>query len=142
MVIKELKFKHIALYTSLSSTKTLELSKQVCEILESQNCKILYDKSFSPLSINSKKIFSPDYIKRNADLIIAIGGDGSMLGCSREYGTKGIPVLGINLGKLGFLTDIAPNELTTKLLEVLEGRFIYDKHVKTWLNDFFDLLLN
>jgi len=127
MVINNLKFRKIALYTSLSSKKTLELSKQVCEILESQNCKILYDESFRPLRINSKNIYSSDYIKRNADLIIAIGGDGSMLGCSREYGTKGIPVLGINLGKLGFLTDIAPNELTIKLLEVLEGEFVYDE---------------
>ena len=44
-------------------------------------------------------------------LVIAIGGDGTLLSCSRKYGSKEIPILGINLGNLGFLTDIAPDNL-------------------------------
>jgi NAD+ kinase len=60
-------------------------------------------------------------------LIIAIGGDGAMLSCSRIFGSKGIPILGVNLGRLGFLTDIAPNELTHKLLEVIDGNFESDQ---------------
>ena len=73
------------------------------------------------------KTFSRGYIQKNSDLIIAIGGDGAMLSCSRIYGSKGIPILGINLGKLGFLTDIAPHELTSRLINVMEGNFDTDE---------------
>ncbi len=122
------KFKTIGIYSSLRSTKAFSLSNQIEEILSSKDCKVLYDNSFFLHGKEkNKKTFSKKYIINNADLIIAIGGDGSMLSCSREYGFLGIPVLGINLGKLGFLTDIAPNELTTKLLEVIDGKFEVDE---------------
>ena len=50
-----------------------------------------------------------------------------MLNASRRYGSKGIPILGINLGKLGFLTDIAPEELTSSIIKVIENDYIEDK---------------
>ena len=50
-----------------------------------------------------------------------------MLNYSRVYGYRGIPILGINLGNLGFLTDINPEDLTSTLLKVLEGEFKQDK---------------
>ena len=63
---------------------------------------------------------------KSADLIITIGGDGTMLSCSRKYGLKGIPVLGINLGNLGFLNDIPPEELTSSLTKILDGEYSED----------------
>jgi len=50
-----------------------------------------------------------------------------MLNCSRKYGSRGVPILGINLGNVGFLTDIAPKEITSRLLEVIKGDFISDE---------------
>ena len=66
-------------------------------------------------------------IMKEADLLVAIGGDGTMLNCSRKFGSKGVPVLGINLGNLGFLTDIRPEILTSSLLSVVKGNYIEDK---------------
>ena len=63
-------------------------------------------------------------IKNNADLVIAIGGDGTLLSCSRKFGLEGLPILGINLGNLGFLNDIDPTSLTDNLLEILKGKYI------------------
>ena len=51
----------------------------------------------------------------------------AMLNCSRKYGSRGIPDLGINLGKVGVLTDISPEEITSRLLEVIKGDYIEDK---------------
>lgn len=122
------KFKTIGIYSSSGSAKAFSIANQVEEILTSRGCRVLYDDSFF---LSHKKIKkntrSKYFIKKNADLIISIGGDGSMLSCSREYGSFGIPVLGVNLGKVGFLTDIAPDELTTKLLEVIGGKFVVDE---------------
>jgi len=55
---------------------------------------------------------------------VVVGGDGSMLGAARALARHKIPVLGINRGSLGFLTDIKPDELEVKVAEVLEGRFL------------------
>lgn len=58
------------------------------------------------------------------DLVVVIGGDGSMLGAARTLCLTGTPVLGINRGRLGFLTDISPDHLEEKLTEVLEGHYV------------------
>ena len=50
-----------------------------------------------------------------------------MLNCSRKFGSEGIPILGINLGNLGFLADIDPKDITSSLLNVIEGKFEKDE---------------
>lgn len=57
------------------------------------------------------------------DLVIVVGGDGSMLGAARALCTQGVPVLGINRGSLGFLTDISPDEIEPLVGEVLSGHY-------------------
>ena len=47
----------------------------------------------------------------DSDMLIAFGGDGTMLGIAREIGARGTPLLGVNLGKLGFLAELNPEEL-------------------------------
>ncbi|VFP87231.1 NAD kinase [Candidatus Erwinia haradaeae] len=70
-----------------------------------------------------------------ADLAIVVGGDGSMLGAARDLAQYDIKVIGINRGKLGFLTDLDPDHLQKQLSEVLEGhyeierRFLLEAHV-------------
>jgi len=58
-----------------------------------------------------------------ADLVVAIGGDGTMLYASRLVAGKNVPLLGINRGRLGFLADITPGEMLRRLDEVLGGDF-------------------
>lgn len=57
------------------------------------------------------------------DLIVVVGGDGSLLGAARLAVQKEIPIIGINRGRLGFLTSISPHEAETKLDEVLNGAY-------------------
>ena len=121
-------FKTVCIFTSSHSDNIFLVGRQIEEILTKKGCKVLYDKTFSNSKQNNAlKAHTSKYIQQESDLIIAIGGDGAMLSCSRIYGSKGIPILGVNLGKLGFLTDIAPNELTSKLIEVIEGSFETDE---------------
>lgn len=60
------------------------------------------------------------------DLVVVVGGDGSMLGAARALARHKVPVLGINRGSLGFLTDIRPDELEAKVGEVLDGQYIVE----------------
>jgi NAD+ kinase len=59
----------------------------------------------------------------NADLVISIGGDGTFLTTAACIGDKNIPILGINTGRLGFLADVAHEEINTILQELLDGRY-------------------
>ena len=63
----------------------------------------------------------------SCDLIIVLGGDGSLLGAARMLARHNVPVLGINRGRLGFLTDILPEEIVEKVGAVLKGDYVLEK---------------
>ena len=62
------------------------------------------------------------------DLIVVVGGDGSLLGVGRDLAHTAVPVLGINRGGLGFLADIAPEAIQSQLGEVLDGDYRVEDH--------------
>lgn len=66
-------------------------------------------------------------LAKGADLVVAIGGDGTMLHAARLASPHGVPVLGVNRGRLGFLADIGPQDVRDRLEEILEGRFVQDR---------------
>ncbi len=62
------------------------------------------------------------------DLIVVVGGDGSLLGVGRDLAHCGVPVVGVNRGGLGFLADIAPEHIEQALGQVLDGEFSEEEH--------------
>lgn len=67
--------------------------------------------------------YSVDLSKIKADLAIVLGGDGSILRSAKQMGANQLPVLGINLGRLGFLADVQPHSLVQALECVVDGRY-------------------
>lgn len=63
------------------------------------------------------------------DIIVAIGGDGTLLSAARVVGTSGVPILAVNLGSLGFITDITLEEIHAVMDSVIEGEFEYDERM-------------
>lgn len=63
-----------------------------------------------------------EQIADRADLVIAIGGDGTLLYAARLVAHKGVPLIGINRGRLGFLTDVLPQDMLASVDAALEGR--------------------
>lgn len=62
-----------------------------------------------------------------ADLIIVVGGDGTFLGAARDLAQFEVPMLGINRGRLGFLTDVMPEEMDQRIAEVIRGEFTLEQ---------------
>lgn len=67
-----------------------------------------------------------DALATQADLAVVVGGDGTLLSAARQLADARIPLLGVNLGRLGFLVDISPRDLDGCLGAVLDGRFEED----------------
>ena len=73
--------------------------------------------------------FSEDLSDIEADLVIVMGGDGSILRAAHQMGPRQLPVLGVNLGKLGFLADLLPDRLVEVFPEVCRGKFRVIEHL-------------
>ena len=63
-----------------------------------------------------------DQIAEQADLVVAIGGDGTLLYAARLVAHRGVPLIGINRGRLGFLTDVLPKDMLASVDAAIEGR--------------------
>jgi NAD+ kinase len=120
------RFKTITLSSTKQNQEILSIANQCYEVLKNKGLEILVDKNLSKLSFIGLKPSSKKTILKDSDLLIAIGGDGTMLNCAREYGSKNVCLLGINLGNLGFLNDIDPEDLTSFLTQIIEGRYVED----------------
>ena len=70
-----------------------------------------------------------EIIGAQADVAIVIGGDGTMLGAARELARYGVPLVGVNRGRLGFMTDIALSDMLTCMDDLLDGRFVPEKRM-------------
>lgn len=122
-------FKKIAITSRIKDKKTKDIALICCEILSSRKIEILLSKHFESLAPSSTmhRIASDKVIAQSSDLIICIGGDGTMLSSARKFAKSDAPLLGINLGKVGFLTDVQPENITQSIKEILQGNYIKDK---------------
>jgi NAD+ kinase len=75
------------------------------------------------------ELVSREELARRSDLILVLGGDGTLLGIARMIGAREIPIVGINLGGLGFLTEIGVSEAKSVLGRVIEGHYNVDRRI-------------
>jgi NAD+ kinase len=75
------------------------------------------------------KEITREELYRRSDLLIVLGGDGTLLSVAREIAPLGLPILGVNLGSLGFLTEITLKEMADSVAEVLAGNYRIDRRM-------------
>jgi NAD+ kinase len=121
------RFNTIALYTSKVDRRVSLITSQLIEIFSNMGTKVLIPKSSIEIESAIKRRYSDSYIVKHSDLLISIGGDGTLLSAARTFGAQGLPLLGVNVGNIGFLTDISPNDLTQSISGVLSGEYTEDK---------------
>jgi len=74
-----------------------------------------------------KYSYSQSTLLKRADLIISIGGDGTFLNTARIVGKKNIPILGVNLGSLGFMAEVSPDEIDNFIVDIIQNKFKVDE---------------
>ena len=116
----------------------------ICCNQEIQNSVQVKDKLVKILSDNNikAKVFDVDSLKTGFDFVFVIGGDGTILKTARFYAKYQTPIFGINLGRLGFLSQSSELEINTAVGKILSGKYILQDRIMlksnqyTALNDF------
>jgi NAD+ kinase len=120
-------FNAIGLITKPSDMLLGDTVRALLAYLRARGHEVLVDQSAGPLlrhtGLNS---VSRDEIARRCDLAIVVGGDGTLLHAARSLIDYEVPLLGINRGRLGFLADISPDDMLSRLDEILGGRYKED----------------
>ena len=122
------KFPRIGLFAKNDDIAINESLMQVIHFLATKKTQIFIETSAAASLQNTHQFEtkSADIIGKFCDLIIVIGGDGSLLKASRCILDYSIPILGINRGRVGFLADIPPNKLEEHLTAILAGEYQED----------------
>ncbi|WP_447528368.1 NAD(+) kinase [Vreelandella sp. TE19] len=117
-------FKTIGLIGRLGSDKVIDSLTRLVEYLTGHDYHVLVeDRTATMIPYHGQPETSRRMLGELCDLVIVVGGDGSLLGAARTLCQSGTLILGVNRGRLGFLTDISPDELETRVGEVLAGEF-------------------
>lgn len=117
-------FKRIGLIGRAGHAGVADTLGLLRNILQARGLQVLCDdQSAAMLSGPAPQVVPRAELGALVDLVIVVGGDGSMLGVAQQLASHSVPVLGVNRGRLGFLTDILPHEIDTRLTEVLAGHY-------------------
>ena len=127
-------FRHVALigkYHASSAGSMGEGSRQALEdiahFLERQGCEVMLEaETASNTGLSHYPVLTVDEIGSRCDLGLVVGGDGTMLGIGRRLARFGTPLIGINQGRLGFITDIPFDTYQAALHPMLRGEFEED----------------
>lgn len=124
--ISETSFKTIGLIIRQQSSRHAEDILKICQTIGAHGQLMVYYldgehalDDFPPCEITE--------IGESADLVVSIGGDGTLLATARLLVDYEIPLVGINLGRLGFLADVTMSELKTHIDEIFQGQFSVEK---------------
>lgn len=117
-------FKHIGLFIRKDDPVLEDAIRQVSDFLADYSIDIVCNEPL-PFLPTVPTLPLTDFPQR-CDLIIAVGGDGTLLSASRVLAGTDVPILGINVGRLGFLADVTVDKLAEQLGAVLQGHFRND----------------
>ena len=128
------KFRHVALigkYQATTSCVNGALSRnaleEIAHFLHAQGCEVFFEYDTAQnMGISGYPMLKVFEIGAQCDLCLVVGGDGTMLGIGRQLAHFGVPLIGINQGRLGFITDIPFNGFASTLEPMLRGEFEED----------------
>lgn len=114
--------KKIGVYAKKDHPDAEQITLDICERLKREKIEVLLEDSLAE-QVGQVNGFGEDEIPDLVDLIIVLGGDGTLISVARQIGHRDVPILGINLGRLGFLTEVTQAELPAMLDRLVAGDY-------------------
>ena len=126
--------RHFLVYTNRHKDKNLVLTKKICDYLrqKGQKATVKTEEGDFKERISTDTDDIPADIPRDVDCMIVLGGDGTVLQAARETKKLHIPIIGVNLGPLGYMTEIEPANLKESLDRLIAGD--YEQESRMMLN--------
>lgn len=124
MAPREDPIRRIGVVAKLSSREAIRTAHELADWLSRRGCEVALDEAIArSRAARSDAVFNA---AEPYDLVVVLGGDGTLLSVARAV-HDGVPILGVNLGTLGFLTEINRLELYPSIVEILAGRYDIEK---------------
>lgn len=119
--------KRIGIIAKTDKPQAIDVSRELVEWLKNKGSEPVIDEALAALLKISG--CSREEVASKSDMLLVLGGDGTILAAARFAGATGIPILGVNLGSLGFLTEITIEELYPAMEKVLKGEYETEERV-------------
>lgn len=133
-------FSKIGITGKPGSTAAMDTISVLCkQLIATDKTVFIPHRNHELVEAEDAQIVPFNQLGNLCELVIVVGGDGSMLKTARELIDSKVPLLGINRGHLGFLTDIRPTELETRIPPILEGEYTLENrfllHAEVYRDD-------
>jgi NAD+ kinase len=123
-------FRTVALWGRLGEHSVTEPALQILAHLRKRRITVLASQtSDSARALADATHVDERELAARADLVVAIGGDGTLLHAARNVAARDVPLVGINRGRLGFLTDVSPEHMLDALDAILAGNYLAEKRL-------------
>ena len=123
-------FRNVALFGKPRAEGIREPLLTISRIIEAAGARVLFDiATAEQIGLDGGDRLTVHAIGKQADVAVVLGGDGTMLGIARELAPFRVPLIGINHGRLGFMTDIALDQMAVSLPAMLNGHYETDRRV-------------
>jgi len=124
-------FQTIALIGKYQSPEVTDAVLQLGRFLRDRGVEVLIEQATASSSGTGPefRVATFDEIGSQADLAIVLGGDGTLLTAARRLASHAVPLVGVNQGRLGFLTDIPRNDMLERMEEILDGQYSRDERM-------------
>jgi len=116
----------IAIITKRNIITRKDVVLELVKYLRKKGKDIIFDNNSAPL-VKNETGEKKEKLLREADMAICLGGDGTLLKTARRMGKKKVPILGVNMGTLGFLTETTPKKMYGALDRVFENNYVIDR---------------
>jgi len=118
----------VGIITKRSIAERKDFINEIINFLKRRKKNVLLDSNIAPIVSEGKdKGFKKTELLRECDLVIVLGGDGTLLKTARRVDRRKTMVLGINMGNLGFLTEAKPEKLYYCLERIFKGEYVVDR---------------
>jgi NAD+ kinase len=126
------RFRHAALVGKYQSQGMRGVLEEIARFLIRQGLEVSMETQTAlNTGITDHDALTPDQLGRECDLAVVVGGDGTMLGIARQLARHGTPLVGINTGRLGFITDLPAGQFAESLAPMIAGD--YEEERRTML---------
>jgi len=114
--------KKVGIYAKTNHPDAEQIAVDICNRFKSEQIEVLLEDSLAE-QIGQVNGYAGEEIPGQVDLIIVLGGDGTLISVARLIGDRNVPIVGVNLGRLGFLTEVTRDELPEMLERLISGNY-------------------